>query len=302
MNTLAGFLYISCLSLVCPVGFTPESAAAAMRAGIAGLTNLPYFDSTGEPIVGAMVPGLADDLRGTERLIHLLALAFEYVQTRLPSEFAWTDLPLFLCTREPARPGAKIKRIVAEVEARQQLNIRRDGSRHIASGPVGAFEALAAVRRLFAEGQVQACLIAAVDTFVDARALRWLDQAQRLKTEVQSDGVIPGEAACLALVSSQPARSSCLVVKGLGFAVEDATVLDEEPLLGKGMAAAVKDALRDAGLAMHEVDFRLSDVAGEFMPSKSWFWHKPASCGEPGHRNRSGIMLTASGSAALPPA
>jgi 3-oxoacyl-[acyl-carrier-protein] synthase-1 len=49
----------------------------------------------------------------------------------------------------------------------------------------------------------------------------------------------------------------------LGFATEAATVLNEEPLLGKGMAAAVQDALREARLAMHEVDFRLSDVAGE---------------------------------------
>jgi 3-oxoacyl-[acyl-carrier-protein] synthase I len=263
LNVMAEVIYISCLSLACPVGFTPESAAAAMRAGIAGFTDLPYADNAGEPIVGAIVPGLSNELRGTARLVELLALAFEYVQPRLPSGLAWPELPLFLCTREPARPGAKINRIVAEVEARQQIKIRRDGSRHVASGPVGAFEALAHARKLLAEGQKPACLVAAVDTLVDARALHWLDQAQRLKTEAQSDGVIPGEAACVALVSSQPITPSWLVVSGLGFAVEEATVLNEEPLLGKGMAAAVKDALSEVDLAMQEVDFRLSDVAGE---------------------------------------
>jgi 3-oxoacyl-[acyl-carrier-protein] synthase-1 len=260
---MAEFLYLSCLSLVCPVGFTPESAAAAMRAGIAGLTDLPYSDNAGDPIVGAIVPGLSKELHGTARLVELLALAFEYVEPRLPSGLAWLELPLFLCTREPERAGAKINRIVAEVEARQRIKIRRDGSRHIASGPVGAFEAVAQARILLAEDQEQACLIAAVDTLVDARALHWLDRAQRLKTEAQSDGVIPGEAACVMLVSRQPITPSRLIIKGLGFAVETATVVNDAPLLGNGMAAAVKDALSDAGLAMHEVDFRLSDVAGE---------------------------------------
>jgi 3-oxoacyl-[acyl-carrier-protein] synthase I len=209
------------------------------------------------------VPGLANDLRGRARLVELLALAFEYARPRLPPELAWPELPLFLCTREPGRPGARINRIMAEVEARQRIEIRRDGSRHVASGPVSAFEALAQVRTLLAEGQQQACLVAAVDTLIDARALHWLDRAQRLKTQAQSDGVIPGEAACVALVSKKPITQSWLVIRGLGFAVEEATVSNEEPLLGKGMAAAVKEALSEAGFAMHEVDLRLSDVAGE---------------------------------------
>jgi 3-oxoacyl-[acyl-carrier-protein] synthase-1 len=65
------------------------------------------------------------------------------------------------------------------------------------------------------------------------------------------------------LVSNQAMTPSSLGIRGLGFAVEEATVLNDEPLLGKGMAAAVEHALSEAALAMHEVDFRLSDVAGE---------------------------------------
>lgn len=256
-------LYITCLSLICPVGFTPESAAASMRAGISGFTDLPYIDNTGEPIIGAIVPGLPHGLRGRARLVELLARAFELIGPCLPQNLALTALPLIFCTREPERPGAEIKGIVAEVEARLLLDLHCDGSDHIASGSVAAFEAITHARRLISAGHTDACLIAVVDTFMDAHSLHWLDQAKRLKTTAQSDGVIPGEAACVALVSKRAMTPSRLAVRGIGFAVETATVLNEEPLLGKGMAGAVKGALSEAGLEMHEMDFRFSDVAGE---------------------------------------
>jgi len=40
-------------------------------------------------------------------------------------------------------------------------------------------------------------------------------------------------------------------------------VFNEEPFRAEAMKSAVGDALRESGLAMHDVDFRLSDVAGE---------------------------------------
>lgn len=256
-------LYITCLGLVCPVGLTPASAAAAMRAGISAFIDLPYVDSEGEPIVGATVPGLPDELRGSARLVELLVRAFEGVEAHLPQDLTSMHLPLILCTCEPERPSVQLKSIVGEVEARLRLAFRRDDSAHVARGPVAAFEALAHARCILSEGRTKACLIAAVDTLLDARTLHWLDQVKRLKTSAQSDGVIPGEAASVALVTPRAVTPSCLAVRGLGFAVETATVLNEEPLLGKGMAAAVKGALAEAELAMYEVDFRLSDVAGE---------------------------------------
>src|SRR5262249_2910437 len=140
---------------------------------------------------------------------------------------------------------------------------RRDHSSHLARGSVAAFDALQEARRLLADEGCRACLIAAVDTFVDARTLAWLDETRRLKTTEQTDGVIPGGGACAMLAAPVPVGGWPRVVRGLGFAAETATVLNEEPFLGKGMAAAVRGALGEAGVAIHEVAFRLSDVAGE---------------------------------------
>jgi 3-oxoacyl-[acyl-carrier-protein] synthase-1 len=256
-------LYVTCLGLICPVGLTPESAAAAMRAGITGFVELPYVDNTGEPIVGAVVSKLPTNLNGRARLVELLAGALTELQVRFPPDIASGPLPLLLCTREPDRPGPPVSHIVAEVETRLGLSFRRKGSGHIPSGSVSVFRALAHAGGMLANSEAEACLVAAVDTYFDRRSLRWLDQAKRLKTPAQSDGIIPGEAAGVILVSRLPITQSTLAVRGLGFAEETATVLNDEPLLGKGMALATQRALAQAELAIHDVDWRLSDVAGE---------------------------------------
>ena len=256
-------IHLSCVGLVCPVGFTPESAAAALRARIEGFADLPYIDAAGEAIVGAVVPGVPSDLRGRARLAALAEPLFETVRSRLPSDLPPDGLPVVICTREAERPGAAYGGLVREIEAQLGCPIRRDGSRHVRSGPVAGFEAVAHVRDLLARGDARACLLVAIDTLIDARSLNWLDKAQRLKTSQHSDGVVPGEAACVLLASGKPVTATGVGVIGLGFGTETATVLNDEPLLGKGMAAAVRGALEEGGLGLHDVAFRLSDVAGE---------------------------------------
>jgi 3-oxoacyl-[acyl-carrier-protein] synthase-1 len=98
---------------------------------------------------------------------------------------------------------------------------------------------------------------------VDARTLAALEESNRLKTSLRSDGVIPGEAACVCLVTPERVSPSPCAVVGLGFAMETATVLNDEPLLGQGMASAAAMALGEAGIGMHQVDFRLADSSGE---------------------------------------
>jgi 3-oxoacyl-[acyl-carrier-protein] synthase-1 len=263
MLTAPVCLTATTLALICPVGLAPASAAAAMRAGLSGFTEVSYTYDNGQPIVAAVVPTLSNTLHGRSRLIELLVTAFDGIDSRVPEDIKLDDVPLYLCTRELERPGPKVNGVVSEVEARLNCIFRRDSSAHFARGSVAAFEALQLARLTLAARRSEACLIAAVDTHIDARVLRWLHRAKRLKTSTQSDGVIPGEAACVMLVTSRPRTPSHLKIHGLGFATESATILNEEPLLGTGMAAAAKNALNEAGVAMDRVDFRLSDAAGE---------------------------------------
>lgn len=256
-------LYTSCIDLISPVGLTPESASAAMRAGIDAFAEMPHADNSGEPIVGATVPGLAAGLRGRERILALLSLALDGLPARLPRGLEIGEMPLLFCTREAHRARPDLSGLVTQAASSAGIQFRRDDARHFAGGNVAAFEALTHAWQLIADDKAAACLIVTVDSWVDPRSLELLDREGRLKKAGNPDGVIPGEAACLTLVSAQRIRPTALRVLGLGFGTETATVLNEEPLLGKGMAAAVRGALEQAMVPMHEIAFRLSDLAGE---------------------------------------
>jgi 3-oxoacyl-[acyl-carrier-protein] synthase-1 len=256
-------MYVSCLGLACPVGLTVESAAAAMRAGIDAFAELPYIDESGEPVVGATVPGIPSDARRRTRLVALLQSAFAGALDRLREITRPEDVPLLLCTAELKGREHEFAGIAQEAAQLSGARFRREGSRHIPGGAVAPFQALLDARSLIAQGVAPMYIVAAADTLVDGGTLEALQASRRLKCSAESDGIIPGEAAAVLIVSSRPLIDRTMMVVGLGVGRESATVLNDEPLLGKGLSAAVAAALAEAGLAMHDIDFRLSDVAGE---------------------------------------
>lgn len=259
----AGLLYFNCLSFVCAVGLSPQSAAAAMRAGISGFAELNHVDNRGEPIIGARVPGLDDRRTGRSRTAALLTQAFTGVEDHLPQGLRLQDLPLVLCTGEPERPGVQLRSMVADVEATLQVGLAREGSSHVGTGAVSGFQALVRASEILQDRRLPACLVAAADCLTDARTLQWLDASQRLKTSAQLDGLVPGEGAAVMLVSTEPLLPHPLALRGLGFGVETATVLNDQPLLGKGLTQAARTALAQASLDIRDIAFRLSDIAGE---------------------------------------
>lgn len=256
-------VFLSCVSLVCPVGYSVASAAAALRAGIAAFSETSYLDTNGEPIVGAAVEALSPDLRGRDRLIALIQLALDEIDPALSNRLPWGRMPLILCSREAERPGAHLAGIVSELHFPSEATFAGQRNAHMASGAVSAIQAVELARSYLTEPDVQACLVLAADSLIDARVLSWLERTHRLKTSARADGIIPGEAACLAVISKAPLSDAYVSVHGTGVATETATVLNDEPFCAEGMKAALYSALRMAGIAMHDVDFRLSDVAGE---------------------------------------
>jgi 3-oxoacyl-[acyl-carrier-protein] synthase I len=50
---------------------------------------------------------------------------------------------------------------------------------------------------------------------------------------------------------------------GIGFGREAAHIDSGEPLRAEGLSLAIKAALTDAGCAMHDMDFRITDLSGE---------------------------------------
>src|SRR6266498_986000 len=260
-------MYITSTGMVCSVGLNAAAACAAMRAGIANFVELPYHDNQGEPIIGAMVPGIPRDFKRDDLLVELLVRALSDCLYNKPEEPLET-IPLLVGLAESGRPGGGAgltPSIINRVEEQLGSKFHPRLSGVIPQGHTSGFRAVQIARQLCRDGKAQACVICGVDSYINASSLLWLDQLWRLKTAENSDGVIPGEAAAAVLLEQQTTAQSAFKVKviGLGFAHESAHILSEDPLLGLGLAEAVRTALDEAECQMHEIDFRLSDVTGE---------------------------------------
>jgi 3-oxoacyl-[acyl-carrier-protein] synthase-1 len=263
-------MYIVASGLVCPVGLNASAACAAMRAKISAFHELPYHDNQGEPIVGATVPCVDAFPRRAPQLVELLVKALAGL---LDSQKAsgWDNVPLLVGLAEPDRPGGRADlagSIAAQVQHDLNVRFHPRHSRAYASGHTSAFEALAAARQLLEDSRIPACLVCGVDSLIDARTLVWLDRNFRLKTPANRDGLIPGEAAAAVLLRARPSTSGATEVAGLGFGKEKAHILSGEPLLGLGLTEAVRMALAEARLGLHEIDGRFSDVTGELYGFK----------------------------------
>ena len=260
-------MYITRTGMVCAVGLNAASACAAMRAGIANFVELPYHDNQGEPIIGALVPGVRRDLLPGASIVRLLSNALaQCLPEKLPQKL--DKVPLLLGLGDSWRPGgssAGMESLLEQVQQKLGMGFHPTFSKIIATGHTAGFESLMVARDLLKISEVPACVVAATDSYINRRSLGWLESLHRLKTVKNSDGLIPGEgAAALWLQMSSPPNTTFKVqVIGMGFGEESASVLKDDPLLGMGLAEATRCALVDSRLQLHDIDFRISDATGE---------------------------------------
>lgn len=261
-------VFFTSAGMVCAVGHTAAASCAAIRADLAGFQDLPYVDNEGETIRGAPVPGIPTSERASDRLTTMLAMSIGDCLAEAP----WlrdAALPLLVGIAEPDRPGGLRLSSPAALldDAGRSSGARLHGglSRVFPAGHTAAFHALAAARELLSSGAAPACLVAGVDSYLNASSLAWLSAHLRLKTPNNSDGVIPGEAAGCVLVERAPRSGGDAVrLLGLGFGHEPASILTAEPpLQARGLVQASRAALEEAGIGLHDIDFRICDVAGE---------------------------------------
>jgi len=248
--------------LVTAVGLTAQECCAAFRARIANPTETRFIDSAGTWIMAHQV-ALESPWRGLTKLAKMAALAIAEALEDVPKS-QWARLPLLLCVAERARPGRMAgldDDLFALIE--QELGVRFDErSSIVAEGRISAALSLAHARALMADSPDGRVLIAAVDSLLTWPTLIHYDSEARLLTERNPNGFIPGEGAGAMLVSLAVDHAG-LVCTGLGFGVEPAPVDADEPCRAEGLTRAIKSALAEASFEMHDLDFRITDVAGE---------------------------------------
>jgi 3-oxoacyl-[acyl-carrier-protein] synthase-1 len=271
-------VYIQSMGMACPVGLYWAAAFAAMRAGVDMKQELPYRGDRGESIVGSKLAMLGEGLSPEERWFSLLTYALQDVVWS-SDKSTLGKLPMIFCL-PPGAAGKAIEpaAVAREVSRRLEVEVPVHNVRVVTGGAPEAYRAIASARGLLLGGfrgkrppatspwgqhpGAQACLVAAADSLVGARALLRLSEEERLLSAENAGGIIPGEAACCILLSAH-SRGSMAAVRGLGFGQEKALASNDIPFRAEGAIAAARAALGEAGLKMHELDFRFSNCAGD---------------------------------------
>lgn len=246
------------------VGPDGPTSCAAIRCGLNNFQETRFMDTGGEWIVASEVP-MEESWRGPEKLGRMLASVvaetFKADDTLNPA-----DTPVIMCFSERERPGRleDLNERVVEAAQRHLEFPLSPASMTITQGRVGAVVALREARTLLYERGLPAVIICAVDSYLSARTLNTYIDRKRLLTADNSDGFVPGEAASAVTVRRTAASEERqLLVLGIGFGVEKATIDSEEPLRADGLVGAISSALIEAGTEMGGLDFRITDVTGE---------------------------------------
>jgi 3-oxoacyl-[acyl-carrier-protein] synthase-1 len=258
-------MFIGATGLVCSVGLSAQSACAAIRARVAGFEETRFLNADQQFTIAAPVAGMKAIGVYAERLRTMICQSITDCLQSQP-ELDTEKVPLLLALPEAGRPGADIGSIPGLLFAvSESLGIRFHPSLSmgVTDGHTAGFVALRAARQLLTTAQASAVLVCGADSYLNRESLAWLGETSRLKTLSNSDGVIPGEAAAAVLLQREPGPYSAASILGLGFSVETASVLTEDPLLGIGLTNAARAALAETEFQAESVDFRIADVTGE---------------------------------------
>jgi 3-oxoacyl-[acyl-carrier-protein] synthase-1 len=250
------------IGLISSIGLTAPTTCAALRAKVNNPTNTGFIGNGGIPFMAHQVD-LGQPLRGRSKLRAMVVMAIEEALADVPREEI-TSIPLLLCVAEAERPG-RLDGLddLLFTEVQETLGLRfAPNSTIVADGRVGIAVALLRARTLISRGHASSVLVAAVDSFVNWAALRHYQQLDRLLTPNNSNGFIPGEGAGAVLLGADDGRPG-LVCTGIGFGVEAAHIDSEEPLRAEGLTTALRNAMNEAGLQLHDFDLRIADLSGE---------------------------------------
>jgi 3-oxoacyl-[acyl-carrier-protein] synthase I len=270
-NVVTDVVYVGALGASTPVGRDAWSSAAAVRAAISGFTFHPYMvDAVGEPMRVAAVPWLDIDHDGVARFEALLFPALDQVLAPLLAGKLRLRVGLGLGL-PPQRPGLpnELERDLRELIA------RRYGSQFavVATFPIGhaaGLLALDAACTKLAQGGLDACVIAGVDSYLAPETLEWLEDNEQLHGAGPLNnawGFIPGEGAGAALILSQQALDSAGIdplgrVLSVGVAVEPNRIKTETVCVGEGLTAAFREGLAGLPLGAKVTDV-FTDMNGE---------------------------------------
>ncbi len=262
---MAERVVIVALGACTPVGRDAWSSAAAVRAGISGFGQHPYMiDSAGEPMRAAIAPWIDIGLSGADRLEALLFPAIEQVLEPITpprEEPLRMAISLGLPSPRPGLPEDIQRQMMSRINKRFAPQFSSAAS--FCAGHAAGLIALQAAAAKLGQGALDACVVAGVDSYIEAETLEWLEENDQLHSAGPLNnawGCIPGEAgSALLLMRESVAVAAALqplaLVLGSGSATEPKRIKTETVCIGEGLTQAFR-----ATLAALPAGSRITDV------------------------------------------
>jgi 3-oxoacyl-[acyl-carrier-protein] synthase I len=257
--------------MVTAVGFNMPATCAAIRAGISGIRQDNIWDPTAGDYIGVGRPRTPQWWEGPDMLAELAAPAIMECLAALPQGTEPKTVPIFvlLCSTDRPYREPDLNNIVL-VELKRRLQLHPNPVMAVFDrGRTGILPALHRAAQLFTDRTATYAIVVGVDTFLRQRVVETYIEQRRVLTSNNSNGFIPGEAACAVLLAPQGRHHGGeLRILGWGEARETGTIGSENPLTGDGLTQALRSALTRAGIAMADTDYWLTDQNAEHYKAK----------------------------------
>jgi 3-oxoacyl-[acyl-carrier-protein] synthase I len=263
-------LAISASGLITSGGFNTAASLAAMRAGVRSVQATNIWDAESGSYLAAGKVALPQWSTRVDKLADLAAVAIhECFEGAAPLTHA--DVPVLLGVASPDRPfrlPGLDDNLMPEIEHRLGYRLH-PASRVIPRGHVSLGVGIYEAHELMASRQLPGVMVAGVDSLLQDELTDFYLAERRLLTPMNFNGFSVGEAAGAVLIlPARAARSGSMHILGIGVARESATIMSDQPLQARGLTQAIRDALREAGLTIQEIDYRIGDLNGEHYKFK----------------------------------
>lgn len=266
-------LAVTACAAITAAGSTAEQTACSVRARLprshdhhAVRANPPEGEDA-EPIVVSSVRSLDPALPGHARVVELLsATLLDLASAAEPRAAA---LLVALPSQDEVVATWPLEALVSDVRDRTGLGFKV--TRQSRTGHTGVLELLAEASALLDSGEVDACVVAGVDSFIDDGRLGALDAAERAHTRLNSDGFCPGEGAAALLVET-PRRMRARGATALATIAALGTGKEPNALFGsdrQSTGAGLTDAIR-AAIGWTAPAWVLDDLNGERYRAFEW--------------------------------
>lgn len=265
-----------------PIGRSAPASAAAVRAGISGFVHHPQAtDSVGEPVPVAMAPWLDVALAGTDRMEALLFPAIDEAMAamhgRVLEDGKAPVIALALGLPAP-RPGVA-ENLQSSMKARlaSRFGKRFSSAACFSSGHAAGLVGLQAAIPRLAQGSMDACLVAGVDSYLDARTLTWLESCEQLHGAGPTNnawGFVPGEGAGAILVmrasvARQMGLRPLAFVRGAAAGQEAHVIKSDAVCIGEGLTHVLATTLATLAHGKRVTDV-YCDINGEPYRSEEY--------------------------------